>query len=81
MHVMWFNNDIAAMQSTENLRVSRVFVKYHGNHSCELKPRKTDIGFDEVLKGGMRKGPSQLQKEYLCDMLKKRNPKKKLHMI
>ena len=49
-----------------------VIVKHHGNYSCELKPRKTDINFDEVLKGGMRKGPSQLQKEYLYDILKKK---------
>ena len=49
-----------------------VIVKHHGNHSCELKPRKPDINFDEVLKGGIRKGPTQLQKEYLYDILKKK---------
>ena len=61
-----------------------VIVKHHGDHSCELKPRKPDIHFDEVLKGGLRKGPTQLQKEYLYDILKKRNPwnySKKLQMI
>ena len=49
-----------------------VIVKHHGNHSCALKPRKPDINFDEVLKGGIRKGPTQLQKEYLYDILKKK---------
>ena len=42
-----------------------VIAKYHGNNSCELKTKKSDINFDEVLKGAMRKDPSQLQKEYL----------------
>ena len=46
MHVLWFNNGITALL---------VIAKHHGNHSWELKPRKTDINFDEVLKGGMRK--------------------------
>ena len=46
-----------------------VIVKHHGNHSSEFKPKKSDINFDEVLKGGMQTGPSQLQKEYLYDIL------------
>ena len=48
-----------------------------GNNSCELKPKKSDINFDEVLKGAMRKDPSQLQKEYLNPW----NCSKKLQMI
>ena len=59
-------------------------VKHHGNHSCELKPRKLDINFDEVLKDGIQKDPTQLQKEHLYDIFKKRNPwnyLKKLQMI
>ena len=61
-----------------------VIVKHYGNHSCELKPRKPDVNLGEVLKGGIRKGPTQLQKEYLYDILKKINPwnySKKLQMI
>ena len=41
------------------------------------KPKKSDINFDEVLKGAMRKDPSQLQKEYLNPW----NCSKKLQMI
>ena len=49
-----------------------VIVKHHGNHSCELKPRKLDINFDEVLTDRIQKGPTQLQKEHLYDILKKK---------
>ena len=74
MHVLWFNNGITALL---------VIVKHHGNHSCELKPRKPDIDFDEVLKGGLRKGPTQLQKEYLyaISFAASLNYSKKLQMI
>ena len=77
MYVVWFNNGINAMYSAEvwELQDDNFFiVKHHWNHSCELKPKKPDINFDKVLKGGMWKGLSQLQKEYLYDIFKKRNP-------